>query len=359
MMVDIMLSGYYGFGNSGDEALLQGILHDLRACRPDISIVVLSHNPKETAQKYQVTAVDRMNFKEILKLMKKTKLLLSGGGSLIQDTTSSKSLYYYLTLIGMAKKCGCKVMLYANGVGPVNGKLNRKIAGAIVNGVDRITLRDPDSMRELKKMGVKKPDMTLTADPALGLKPCDEQKSNELLQKFGCDNPPLIISLRNWKDCDEKICKEVKRFIIEMRSHYGCKTLLLPMQPSCDTELCRLVSKGTDAVVLEDLSVEEVLGLMQKSGAVIGMRLHALIYAAAVGAAPVGIVYDPKVQGYLRYLGLKSYLPVENIDAQELVRLTALARKSDYEEKLPDMKKKAFQNAEIAVSLLGTGEICE
>ncbi len=351
-MVDIMLSGYYGFENSGDEALLQAILHDLRTCRPELSIVVLSHNPKKTAEKYHVTAVDRMNFKEIFKLMKQTKLLLSGGGSLIQDTTSSKSLYYYLTLIGMAKKCGCKVMLYANGVGPVNGKLNRKIAGKIVNSVDRITLREPESMRELRRMGVKKPEMTVTADPALGLIPCDTSKRDELLQKFGCDKPPIIISLRNWNDCDEKICKEIKRFIIEMRSHYGCKSLLLPMQPSRDTELCRLTAKGTDAVVLEGLAVEEVLGLMQKSAAVIGMRLHALIYAAAVGAAPVGIVYDPKVEGSLRYLGLESYLPVEHIDAQGLVRLTAIARESCYEEKLPDMKKKAFENAEIAISLL-------
>lgn len=353
MMYDMMLSGYYGFGNSGDEALLQAILHDLRMCRPEIKIVVLSHNPVETAQKYGVKAVDRMNWKEISRAMKDTKALLSGGGSLIQDTTSSKSLYYYLGLIYMAEKFGCKVMLYANGVGPVSAPWNRKIAGRLLNRVDRITLREPDSMEELKAMGVTKPEMTVTADPALGLSLCSEEETANLLASLGCDKPPLVISLRSWRNCDETICREMKKYMIEMRSRYGCKSLLLPMQPSRDMEICRRAAKGTDAVVLEkELRVEQVLGLMSRSAAVVGMRLHALIYAAAAGTAPVGIVYDPKVKGYLRYLGLESYLEAEQIDVKELMRLTALARESGYEVHMADMKRKAFQNAEIAVSLL-------
>ncbi|MBE7042309.1 MAG: polysaccharide pyruvyl transferase CsaB [Ruminococcaceae bacterium] len=352
MIYDIMLSGYYGFGNSGDEALLQMILQDLRVCRPGLSIVVLSQNPEETARMHHVKAVNRMDLKEIFRILKKTKLLISGGGSLIQDATSSKSLYYYLTLIGMAKKCGCKVMLYANGIGPVDSSLNRLIAGKILNRVDLITLRDPDSLIELRKMNVDIPEITVTADPALRLKECSEEKSDELLCRYGCNQPPIIISLRNWKTFDETICKEVKRYMVEMRSRYGCKSLLLPMQPSEDTEICRMVAKGTDAMVLENLKADEVLGLMKKSAAVVGMRLHSLIYAASVGAAPVGIVYDPKVQGYLCYLGLESYLSVEKIDAQELVRLTALARESEYGSMMSNMKKKAIHNAELAVSLL-------
>lgn len=351
-MYDIMLSGYYGFGNSGDEALLQVILHDLRVCRPDLSIVVLSGNPQETAEKHRVKAVDRMNLKEIYKTMKHTKLLLSGGGSLIQDSTSSKSLYYYLTIIAMAKKCGCKVMLYANGVGPVSSVLNRKISAKVLNQVDMITLRDPDSLDELKRMKVRKSKMMVTADPAIGLSPCEDERTRELLQRFECEKPPLIISLRNWKQYDELISREIKRFIIEVRSRYGCKSLLLPMQPSRDGELCKQVAKGTDAVVLEQLSTREVLGLMKHSGAVIGMRLHALIYATAVGAPTVGIVYDPKVEGYLRYLGSEHYLSVSQTDSKELFRLVSKARESDFAFCLPEMKEKAFSNAEIALSLL-------
>ena len=134
--------------------------------------------------------------------------------------------------------------------------------------------------------------------------------------------------MRNWNRYDELIRKEVKRVIFEARSRYGCKSLLLPMQPSRDTELCKQVAKGTDAVVLEQLEAEEVLGLMKHSGAVIGMRLHALIYATAAGAPTVGIVYDPKVEGYLRYLGSEDYLSVAKTDCNELFRLVSKARES-------------------------------
>lgn len=352
MNYDIMLSGYYGFGNSGDEALLQMILHDLRICRPDLSIVVLSQNPAETEKTHGVKSIDRMNWKEIIRTMKRTTLLLSGGGSLIQDTTSSKSLYYYLAIIGMAKRCGCKVMVYANGIGPVHSFLNRKIAGKIMNSAERITLRDPDSMTELKKMGVRRPPMTVTADPAFGLQTCTAERCGGLLRQFSCTQPMVIISLRNWKDCDEKICREIKKYIIDMRSRYGWKSLLLPMQPQRDTEICRLASKGTDAVLLEDITVEELVGLMQKSEAVIGMRLHSLIYAAAAGTAQVGIVYDPKVEGYLRYLGSENYLSVDGIDAEHLIRLTMAACETKPDLQVKEMKQKAFRNAEIAVSLL-------
>ena len=352
-MYDVMLSGYYGFGNSGDEALLQAILHDLRVCCPGIRIVVLSQNPAETARRHRVKSIHRMKIRDISRAMKRTKVLLSGGGSLIQDSTSSKSLYYYLGLIHMAAKRGCKVMLYANGVGPVESRCNRRLCGTILNRADWITLREPDSMEELKVMGVCKPKMRVTADPALSLSPCPEEETDKLLAALKCEQPPVIISLRGWKNCDDKICSEVKKYIIEMRSRYGYKSLLLPMQPSRDTELCRRAAKGTDAVVLEDtLTVEQVLGLMSKSAAVVGMRLHALIYAAAVGAAPVGIVYDPKVKGYLRYLGLESYVAAEQVEAGELMRLTVLARESGYGGQMKEMRKKAFQNAEIAVSLL-------
>ena len=349
---DVMLSGYYGFGNSGDEALLQAILHDLRVCRPGIRIVVLSHSPEETAKRYGVKAVDRMKLSDVRRWMKKTKLLLSGGGSLIQDSTSSQSLYYYLTLIQMAGRCGCRVMLYANGVGPVHSRWNRFFCGKILDRVDQITLREPDSLEELKKMGVTRPPALVTADPAIGLAPCPEEETNRLLSSLHCERP-LMISLRSWKNFDRDISTEVKKYMIEMRSRYGCKSLLLPMQPSRDLELCRRTAHGTDAVVLDPaLSVEQVLGLMSKSTAVIGMRLHALIYAAAAGTPPVGIVYDPKVEGYLRYMGLDSFLGVDQLNAAKLVQLTAKAVENGYGTDLTQMRRLAYQNAEIAVSLL-------
>ena len=93
-------------------------------------------------------------------------MLLFGGGSLLQDTTSSKSILYYLAILFLAQKCKMRTMLYANGIGPIVNKHNRRIAAKILNKVDVITLRDDKSDEELKSLGVNKPEVIITADPA-------------------------------------------------------------------------------------------------------------------------------------------------------------------------------------------------
>ena len=98
-MYDVMISGYYGFNNSGDDAILLAIINDLRKIKNDIRIVVLSKNPKDTAANYGVDSIDRFNIFEVMRTMGKTKLFLNGGGNLIQDVTSTRTLMNYLTTI--------------------------------------------------------------------------------------------------------------------------------------------------------------------------------------------------------------------------------------------------------------------
>ena len=102
-MVNILISGYYGFDNIGDESILRTLVSSLREHIPDCSLTVLSHNPASTREKYGVEAVDRMSPMAILRAVKKCDMLISGGGSLLQDVTSSKSLHYYLSIIRCAE----------------------------------------------------------------------------------------------------------------------------------------------------------------------------------------------------------------------------------------------------------------
>ncbi|MBQ1603097.1 MAG: polysaccharide pyruvyl transferase family protein, partial [Oscillospiraceae bacterium] len=112
-MVNILISGYYGFDNIGDESILRTVINSLRARVPDCHLTVLSHNPAATREKYGVDAVDRMSLREIVREIRRCDLLISGGGSLLQDVTSSKSIHYYLTIIRLAKLYGKKVFIYS------------------------------------------------------------------------------------------------------------------------------------------------------------------------------------------------------------------------------------------------------
>jgi glycosyltransferase involved in cell wall biosynthesis len=92
---DIMLSGYYGYANSGDDALLDAVIKALRREREGLSILVLSRNPQETMRDYGVFSIHRLNFFRVRRYMKRTRLIVYGGGSHMQDITSTRSLVYY------------------------------------------------------------------------------------------------------------------------------------------------------------------------------------------------------------------------------------------------------------------------
>ena len=129
-MVNILISGYYGFDNIGDESILRTLVSSLREHIPDCSLTVLSHNPTSTREKYGVEAVDRMSPVAILRAVKKCDMLISGGGSLLQDVTSSKSLHYYLSIIRCAEFFHKKVFIYSQGIGPIDRPGNRRAAAA-------------------------------------------------------------------------------------------------------------------------------------------------------------------------------------------------------------------------------------
>ena len=102
-MNKVVLSGYYGFNNAGDEAVLQAIINSLKKADQDLDITVLSNNPEHTTKAYGVKAVNRWKLNEIAGAIKESDLLISGGGSLLQDVTSKNGILYYLGIIGLAR----------------------------------------------------------------------------------------------------------------------------------------------------------------------------------------------------------------------------------------------------------------
>lgn len=354
MMGEIILSGYYGFHNSGDEALLRQIVSDLKDCKPDVSITVLSADPQQYAGE-SFSALDRMDWKKLLLAFREAKLLISGGGSLIQDSTSTKSLLYYLMIIWLAKRFGCKVMLYANGVGPVQRRWNRKWVKWVLNRVDLITLREPDSQQELLQMGVVKPTICITADPALGLQPCSEARIREMTEELGCTTTPFVISVRNWKQYDEKLISVLRESICAIRETFHLTPIIVPMQRPHDEEISKKIARDTGAVLFPNTyTIEELLGFLSSCQFVLGMRLHAVIYSFSVGVSPVGIVYDPKVKSCLQYFHTEQQISVEELTTKGLLEAVrkAMELPAPNPEKIKELKGKAKENAKMAVDLL-------
>ncbi len=359
---DAVLMGYYGFNNSGDETLLYSMIKSLKAQKDDVRLLVLSKVPKETEKAYGVYSINRYNLIAAKREMKKSHLFIFGGGSLIQDVTSSKSLWYYLNVLKLALNTKIPVMLYANGIGPVNKEKNRKKAAKILNKVDLITLRDEKSLEEIKKMGVTVKAL-VTADPALGMVGISSERAAKLLSNEGIekDKKLLGISMRDWQECSPDFWKEFSSAVDEICKKYDLTPVLIPLkQPDdfdvSDTILSNLKTKGY--LLKNSYNAEEIVGITGECELVIGMRLHSLIYAAAKGVPAIGVSYDPKVSGFVDYLGTSTNIEIKGFDKEILIKETDKilenidAAKNTLNEKLKEFKEKIEKTAILAMEFI-------
>ena len=139
----VLLSGYYGFGNLGDEALLEVIVTQLRERFAGIDIDVLSNDPASTAR-LGVEATPRWEWRAIRAAIGRADVVVSGGGGLLQNATSLRSLLYYAAILREAIRAKKKTMIFAQSIGPLD-LWGRFVVRRFCKGLDRATVRDERS----------------------------------------------------------------------------------------------------------------------------------------------------------------------------------------------------------------------
>lgn len=359
---DVVMSGYYGFNNSGDDALLSAIISNLREYKKDIRILALSKNPKQTRNLFKVDSINRFNIFSIKNALKESALFLNGGGTLIHDATSSHSLYYYLYLMKLAKKMGLKLVVYANGIGPFKEK-NEKLASEITSMADLITLRDELSLKELRRIGVKNENVHLTADPAITLSPCSDEEVNVMMKEY--DLSPrdryIAVSVRGWSKNDRLFEAKLAGICDYAYETYGIRTIFITMRPNEDLQITQNIlkrMKSPGVIIKNEQSAERLMGIISRCELVIGMRLHSLIYASTVCTPVIGLIYDPKIKGFLEYINQDMHADASNLDGAYIRRNLShiISNKDEIREKLiaskEELCKKALTNAELTVKLL-------
>ncbi len=365
---EILISGYYGFKNSGDDALLKAIIQDLKVCRESPNIVVLSANPRETMENYRVKSINRLAPITILRHMNRAEMLISGGGTLIQDRTSTKSLWYYLMIISAALKKNLKVMLYSNGIGPLEKKKNIKATKKILDKVDLITLRDEKSEKALRDIGVDNKNVIITADPALDLDVADKKRGLEILSREEVPSGVKIlgVSVRRWQNLGSDFENEIAAVCDYAHEKYGYYTVFLPMQASRDMAILQNIGrkmKYKSSVIKKRYCVEDMISVMSCFDLCIGMRLHTLIYAAVNAIPVIGLVYDPKISSFMDYTHQKHYIEVDKLSSDNLIKMLdeCVANydelKKDLLENYSELKKKAMLNGSLAVELYEKGSV--
>ncbi|CAG7655514.1 polysaccharide pyruvyl transferase CsaB [Paenibacillus allorhizosphaerae] len=363
----IVISGYYGFNNSGDEAVLQSILLALQEQgeRQGVSFVpvVLSVNPGETSRTYGVESVHRMKPGEVWAALRGADGLISGGGSLLQDETGWKTIPYYLAVIRLAQWLKKPVFIYSQGIGPVHRPM---FHGWIRSAFQRcvfITVRDEESKALLTRTGLPAERVQVVPDPVMGM-PLRGQPP----QNHAAETKSMIgVSVRFWKE-DRSELQAIAQALSTILDETDARIRFLPFHLPSDHEASLYVLEQMGGSYKQRASFAEgivhpqdMLAEVAQCSLLIGMRLHSLIYAAGQFVPMVGVSYDPKIDQFLNRLGMKAATSTQSASAADIAKqsLELLSGSKRWkEEKHPAierLKNEAHRPAELIASFYAKG----
>ena len=315
----IVVCGSYGLGNMGDDAMLTAILDDLRRFAPDLRITVISRNPSETRLTHGVDAVHSFALKRLIPLLLHTRFFISGGGTLLTNLTSSRSLRYYLMMIRLAHRLGARVLLYSCGIGPIDGKNDRKVTSATLNRcADAIAVRDGASKKELTALGVNRPPVFSMRDAAFSLRP------EAMTGTFSGSRPDgryAVYAIRPWTH-DASFLPALAAAATQLWRERGLRPVFLPMEPAKDLPAAEETAAMLQApylVLREPMTFAGAYDVIQHADLVISMRLHALIAASLSGTPFAGVAYDVKIRAFLSDAGSDACVDYDRAGVEALL----------------------------------------
>ena len=373
----ILIAGHFGFRNSGDEAILLSMIHDLRNSYKDINFQVISGDPQLTKLMLGVDAISWVDIQAIRNAMEKCSLVLLGGGGLFHDywgfepnttlTSNHSGLSYFYGITLLSKLLKKPLMIYAVGVGPLLNDIGKFYTCLSFENADFITVRDQESKKILEELGINSNDIYLTADPAFGL----DSKIKEIINDDGQDksNPVLCVAIRNWGFLNWEA--EVSKALDEFIEKYNAKIRFLSFQDqenlnNNDNQAAKRIMKGIEhkdcvEIIEKSLSISEKTEIILNSDFVLGMRLHSIIFSIILGIPFIGISYDKKVGNLIKRIGLEKYcLEMEKINSENLSNLLdqlIINKKCFFDgtsEKIDEMKYLARKNATYAIEILNS-----
>lgn len=297
MMIKTCISGYYGFKNFGDEAILKVLTEHLKQLNADIT--VFSSDTEYTSKTYGVNSVGSFDFKNLIKSLKCCDVLISGGGSLLQDVTSVKSLIYYSLVIALGILFNKKIIIFAQGIGPIRNKFAQILVKNLLKLCTFVTVRDEKSFSLLKSWGI---DAKLVCDPIYSLYIESSEKNG------------VGIQLREFKTMNYNLLQKLALMIVTKFSDKKVK--IFSLQESQDLKLCQKFERlvhSLNSDVKTEIITENIVENISEQEFLIAMRFHAILAAIKAGVKTCAINYDIKVDKLAKDAGL----PIISMDAHE------------------------------------------
>lgn len=349
----ILVCGYYGFANTGDEAILVALLEDLRANYPRVDIVVMAGSPGSIVGEYGVEAFHWQDVARLTDEARRSDLMVLGGGGLFQDhqgfqpaqilTSGHGTIGYYAGFALLAGMTSTPLVIYGVGVGPISSANGRDYTRMAFGCASAATVRDEASLALLSVIGADTSRVRVTADPVWTLKPAPFATAHQILHLEGVEltgTSTIGIAVRPWGALSW--ARELAVALDHLVAERDALILFVPFQDSPhpqenDAHAALAVMRQMErcertAIIRGAYTPEERMAILGSCDLVIGMRLHAVIFAANARVPVVALSYDPKVEIVMERLGAGGrVIDLDGLTAQAVVEAASQATAVDEE----------------------------
>ena len=289
---DVALCGYYGFGNLGDELLLEAAVNLLvKNGTSKERIAVFSASPEETEKKLGIKAFNRWSLTTLFSVLRRSETLLLGGGGLFQDASSIKSPVYYWSVVKIARLCGASVWMTGQSVGPLSSRLSRLFAKSAYSSCAACSVRDTKSKELLASWRI---NAFLTPDLVFSFVPERTEKSNSRIMLF------------NLRPGYRAVADKTAEYAAAYAEEHGLDIIAAGFAEEDIKELehyeaCGVI-KLKDKVLVK--SADEFTALAENASVSVGMRYHFILLSWLNSLPAVAGKYDPKVEAICAEFGI-------------------------------------------------------
>lgn len=326
----ILISGWYGFKNAGDELLLDVFLEKNK--RHEVTVLTQGEIPTNKALSVYHADLfrgDSGGIKQwitgktypVLKAILQTDLFVLGGGGIVRESGNFTNLKRLLDEIWLCNLLGKKTFIYGVSIGPIQSERGFKMIQKALLKCDYITVRDEKSISYLEKFGIDKSKYQMVPDPGFISLPNEHsQLKSPVLKKQVSEGDliPIFFALGLIDDGNDLSWLEpFARALDRINEVTGKSFIALPFRYIGENkiddvfigkEVRKKLKSSCLSVHEQELDHVELSAVMKYSSCVIAVRLHSMILAIANETPFVAVNYDTKVYDTAKVAGLESQI---------------------------------------------------
>lgn len=400
----IYISGGWGYGNRGDNAILAGMLESFKGKLDKMDLLITSYDQSELSLQNNVKSIQSIHkllTKKLLKnawhrfsywLWKKSKhkwmlssalnkhleilkdadVMVLGGGGYFNDAWLDMLESKYAE-IEMAEAVNCPVMIYGQTIGPFSDETIKQSLSEKLKKIEFIAYRDVQSVRVLEKCNFNMAKSALTADeanllPKYGKKQFDEHKGKIILgvmiQNF---RPHLHMTGQSVGGSilnKHQYIKEVVNALNSLTSLIACHLVFIT-STEWDVKTNRNVydklrlENGSTKEFIVDSKTDNFINVCQQVDVMLSTNMHPIILASTGHKPSVALSYHYKLDDYMESVGQKdAVLRIDNFSGDTLKALLSktIANRLEIGVTVAEQHKKvqelAARNCEALINLL-------